>query len=43
LGRLLALCVARTHCPHFGLLIGQRATILSFGLVGLLMQHSDAP
>ncbi|WP_245435360.1 AraC family transcriptional regulator [Microvirga calopogonii] len=41
LGRLLALSVARTHCPHFGLLVGQRATILSLGMVGRLMQHSD--
>jgi len=40
LGRLLTLCVARTQCPHFGLLVGQRATILSLGLVGRLMQHS---
>ncbi len=41
LGRLLTLCVAHTHCPHFGLLVGQRATILSLGMVGRLMQHSD--
>src|SRR3954451_1606707 len=41
LGRLLSLCVARTQCPHFGLLVGQRATILSLGMVGRLMQHSD--
>jgi AraC-like DNA-binding protein len=41
LGRLYALCVARTNCPHFGLLVGRRATILSLGLVGRLMQHSD--
>jgi AraC-like DNA-binding protein len=41
LGRLLALSVARTNCPHFGLLIGQRATILSLGIVGRLMQHSE--
>ena len=41
LGRLLTLCVARTNCPHFGLLVGGRATILSFGLVGRLMQHSE--
>ena len=41
LGRLLTLCVIRTHCPHFGLLVGQRATILSFGMVGRLMQHSE--
>src|SRR5215218_407406 len=41
LGRLLTLSVARTHCPHFGLLVGQRATILSLGIVGRLMQHSE--
>jgi len=41
LGRLLTLCVARTNCPHFGLLVGQRATILSLGMVGRLMQHSE--
>ena len=41
LGRLLSLCVARTRCSHFGLLVGQRATILSLGMVGRLMQHSD--
>jgi AraC-like DNA-binding protein len=41
LGRLLTLCVARTNCPHFGLLVGQRATILSLGLVGRLMLHSE--
>jgi AraC-like DNA-binding protein len=33
--------VIRTHCPHFGLLVGRRATILSLGLVGRLMQHSN--
>jgi AraC-like DNA-binding protein len=41
LGRLFTLCVARTNCPHFGLLVGQRATILSLGMVGRLMLHSD--
>jgi AraC-like DNA-binding protein len=41
LGRLLTLSVARTNCPHFGLLVGRRATILSLGMVGRLMQHSD--
>ena len=40
LSRLLTLCVARTGCPHFGLLVGQRATVLSLGLVGRQMQHS---
>ncbi|KLK89615.1 AraC family transcriptional regulator [Microvirga vignae] len=41
LSRLYALCVARTSCPHFGLLVGRRASIQSLGLVGRLMQHSD--
>lgn len=41
LGRLLTLCVACTKCPHFGLLVGRRATILSLGLVGRLMQQSE--
>jgi hypothetical protein len=41
LGRLLTLCVTRTHCPHFGLLVGQRGTILSLGMIGRLMQHSE--
>ncbi len=41
LGRLLTLSAARTNCPHFGLLVGRRATILSLGLVGRLMQQSE--
>lgn len=41
LSRLYALCVAQTRCPHFGLLVGQRATILSMDLIGRLMQHSE--
>ena len=40
LDRLYALCVAHTGCAHFGLRVGRRASILSFGLVGRLMQHS---
>ena len=40
LARLYTLCVARTRCPHFGLLVGRRATILSMDLIGRLMQHS---
>jgi AraC-like DNA-binding protein len=40
LGRLYTLCVARTGCPHFGLLVGRRASIPSLGLVGCLMRHS---
>jgi AraC-like DNA-binding protein len=41
LGRLCGLSVARTNCPHFGLLVGRRATILSLGLVGRLMLHCE--
>jgi len=33
---LLALCAERARCPHFGLLIGQRASLMSFGLIGTL-------
>lgn len=37
-GRLLKLCAARTQCPHFGLLIGQRSGPDCLGVVGLLAQ-----
>jgi AraC-like DNA-binding protein len=40
LGRLLTLSVAHTNCHHFGLLVGQRGSIFSLGVVGRLMQHS---
>ncbi len=40
MGRLLSLCVARSGCPHFGLLLGQEGGISSLGIVGLLSQHS---
>ncbi len=36
----LNLCVSRTGCKHFGLLVGQRASLPLFGLVGFLVQHS---
>jgi AraC-like DNA-binding protein len=39
-GRLMAHCAKRTACPHFGLLVGQRAGLLSLGLVGLLAKYS---
>jgi AraC-like DNA-binding protein len=32
--------VAATGCEHFGLLLGQRGSLASFGLVGFLVQHS---
>src|SRR3954453_23391549 len=38
LGRLVLHCVARTNCPHFGLLVGARATLESVRLVGSLMR-----
>jgi AraC-like DNA-binding protein len=40
MGRLAKVCVSRTQCPHFGLLIGQRAGADSLGLVGHLVSHS---
>lgn len=39
-GRLMAHCATRTRCPHFGLLVGQRAGLGGFGLVGLLAKYS---
>jgi AraC-like DNA-binding protein len=38
--RLLARCAQATRCPHFGLLLGQRAGLSSFGLLGYLMQSA---
>jgi AraC-like DNA-binding protein len=40
LGRLVKLCVARTGCQHFGLLVGQRGGLQSLGLVGLVVRFS---
>jgi AraC-like DNA-binding protein len=37
LGRLMAACVTKTKCPHFGLLVGQRSILAALGLVGCLM------
>jgi len=39
-GTLILHCVKVTGCPHFGLLVGQRAGLDSLGLVGLLVKHS---
>ncbi len=39
-GQLLETCAQRTHCPHFGLSVGQKAGITSLGMVGSLMQCS---
>ncbi|MBP1179239.1 AraC family transcriptional regulator [Methylobacterium sp. PvR107] len=41
LSRLISLCVARTNCPHFGLLVGQRDMFASLGLMGALMPQSS--
>ena len=37
---LLNLCVARTGCRHFGLLVGQQTGLPDFGPVGFLVQNS---
>jgi AraC-like DNA-binding protein len=39
-GRLVEVCVAETGCEHFGLLVGQRASTTTLGLVGRLMQNA---
>jgi AraC-like DNA-binding protein len=41
-GRMMAHCAARTSCPHFGLLVGQKAGLDSFGFVGLLAKYSPS-
>lgn len=38
--RILEHCAARTRCPHFGLLVGQRNGLHTFGLVGLLVKYA---
>jgi AraC-like DNA-binding protein len=40
MGRLFALCSARSRCPHFGLLVGQEAGLEVLGLAGELARHS---
>ena len=39
-GRLLEHCAARTGCQHLGLLVGQRGSLQSLGLVGSLVKYS---
>ncbi|WP_084673794.1 AraC family transcriptional regulator [Methylobacterium sp. WSM2598] len=41
LGRLIAWAGEQTRCAHFGLLVGQRTTLASLGLLGTLMRHSE--
>ena len=38
--RLYQHCAERTNCPHFGLLVGDKASLSSLGLVGMLMKSS---
>ncbi|MDH4149752.1 MAG: AraC family transcriptional regulator [Betaproteobacteria bacterium] len=38
--RLIAICVARTGCRHFGFLVGKAGGLHSLGLVGYLVRHS---
>jgi AraC-like DNA-binding protein len=40
LGRLLETCVALTGCHHFGLLVGERFDLKSFGPLGYLLRNS---
>ncbi|MFO7642517.1 MAG: AraC family transcriptional regulator [Candidatus Competibacteraceae bacterium] len=40
MGRLLKECAARTQCPHFGLLIGQRSGPGCLGMIGALVQKT---
>lgn len=37
---LIKTCVTRTGCNHFGLLVGQKTNLSSFGLIGYLARHS---
>lgn len=41
LDRLLSLCVERTSCAHFGLLLGDRGGLSTLGPLGLLIQHAS--
>lgn len=38
--RLISLCVARTGCDHFGLLIGEQVGLSNLGLIGYLASTS---
>jgi AraC-like DNA-binding protein len=38
--RLIVHCMARTGCPHLGLLIGQQGQLRDLGLVGLLVKYA---
>jgi AraC-like DNA-binding protein len=38
--RLVRRCAETTNCPHFALLVGERVSLSSLGLVGLLVKFS---
>jgi AraC-like DNA-binding protein len=40
MGQLLARCADAAACPHFGLLVGQRADASNLGTVGFLLQSA---
>jgi AraC-like DNA-binding protein len=40
IGRLLALAADHTRCRHLGLLVGQRTTLTSLGLLGRLLRNA---
>ena len=40
LDRLIGVCVRRTNCAHFGLLLSQYVSLQSFGLAGRLALHA---
>ena len=40
MGRLLAQCVEKTKCGHFGLLLSRSASLYSLGLIGRLARHA---
>ena len=42
LDRLIGLCLRRTRCGHFGLLVGQYVTLQSFGVAGRLARNAPS-
>ena len=40
--RLIGLCVRRTKCAHFGLLVGQHVNLQSFGIAGRLARNAPS-
>jgi len=43
LGALAHLCAERTGCPHFGLLVGQSADEIRYGIARQLLFDTDLP